>query len=245
MLSSVDLTYLQQRKQELVLSCTLCKGSGAYCSCQEKFALEIKMAQANIPIKYRQLTLDHVTAPAIKPAKDIIISYIEGLAENRKKGNGLFLWSETKGTAKSTLACIILTEALRRGYSAYFSDLDECIRLTTGSWGNNDKRRTLEKHILETDFLVLDDVGGKEVKTRSSSDPEMRNPLIETVFTSLFKNRSDTLLPTIMTSNISPDDLAKSFGERLYSMTCEHLLSVECGGVDYRIEVLQKTKNNE
>lgn len=236
-LTNSDLTYLKRLKQEIVFSCPICLGSGKNCPCQERFSLEIKKAQSRIPIKYRNFNLATITMPDSKNVKSTVTEYINNMALNRKEGNGLFLWGET-GVAKSSFGCIILIAALERGYTAYFTDLNECVSLTTGSWFDEDKKREFEKHILEADFLVIDDVGGKEVLSKSNGE------MIQTTFTSLFKNRCDSLLPTVMTSNLSPTDLNDKYGDRLYSIACEHLQTVKCNGIDFRQEIIAKGKEN-
>jgi DNA replication protein DnaC len=236
MLSEVDKEYLTELKKILVSNCAICQGSGRDCECQQKFSVEIKKAQAHIPIKYRQFTLEDITVPESKNTKEKVKVYMSDLKAKKKNGEGLFLWSENKGTGKTTLGNIVLMKALYEGYTGYFTDLDECISLTTEGWFDDSKKKEFEHQILETDFLLIDDIGGLEVRTKGNL------PLIQTTFTSLFKKRCNRLLPTIMTSNLEPSRLTDGYGERIYSVACEHLQSIECEGTDYRQTELAKRK---
>ena len=233
MLTRSDFDYLEDKKREIVNCCTLCKGDGRECACQSAYSFEIRMAQSRIPVKYRSFTISKISMPDVKEARDTVVDYIENLDEKRKQGTGLFLWSEAKGTAKSSFASIILKHAIEKGYSCYFTDLNECLEMITGSWFDDVKKDEMKKRLLESDFVVIDDVGGKEVRTKSNSE------IILTSFTTLFKARCDSLLPTIMTSNLDPkEDITRAYGERLYSMICEHLQIVQCRGLDFRQTVL-------
>lgn len=236
MLSEADRKYLELLKKSITENCPVCKGSGQDCDCQKQFLLEINKAQSHIPIKYRQFTLDDIDVLESKSAKEKVISYMNDLTTRKLKGDGLFLWSENKGTGKTALGNIVLIEALKQGFTTYFTDLDECVTLTTSGWFDELKKREFAHQILETDFLLIDDVGGMEVRTKGNSD------LIETTFISLFKKRCNNLLPTIMTSNLRPEDLQEDYGERLFSIACEHLITVECKGADFRQTVIAPKK---
>jgi len=236
MLGENDRKYLQQVKQQIVFGCNVCHGSGVDCPCQELYAMEIRKAQAEIPIKYRNFTLETINSPVARPARDKVEKYIHSLAEKRKTGDGLFLWSESKGTAKTAFGCILLLQALEKGYSTYFTTLGKCVDRTAEGWYDDVKKEEFKQHILETDFLLIDDIGGGEIKTRGNRE------LTETTFTTLFRDRCNALLPTIMTSNLHPQDLQSDYGERLFSIACEHLSTIECAGPDFRREVIAKQK---
>ena len=169
MLTRSDLDYLQALKREIVGKCATCQGSGVDCTCQEAYTLEIKMAQARIPVKYRSFTLATIASPEVKKAREIVADYITNIKEKREKGTGLFLWSETKGTAKSSFASIILKAAVEKGYSCYFTDLNECLEMITGSWYDDVKKDEMKKRLLESDFVVIDDIGVSHRHTRRGS----------------------------------------------------------------------------
>ena len=189
--------------------------------------VKIKKVQADIPLKYRQMTLDIIDFPESKSTRDKVGHYMNKLDERKKNGKGLFLWSEINGTAKTSLACIILIEALKKGYSGCFTNLGECVDLFASGWYDTAAKEQFERQVLETDFLIIDDVGGFENKSGNSKG------MMETTFTRLLKSRCNYLLPTIMTSNLKPEELDNAYGARIYNATSEHLEIIKCEGVNY------------
>ncbi len=233
-MENMDLQEINRLKQIIIMNCTKCKGYGNPCSCQDKFQLEVRKLLANIPPKYRNFMINQINAPAVQKARIEVQEYLNDLTEEKEKGRGLYLWSQNKGTAKTALACITLIEALKKGYSAYFTDLDECIAAIMDGWYDKEKRAEFEKRILHSEFLVIDDIGGMEIKTKGNVE------LITTVLTTTFRKRSNALRPTILTSNLPLQDVDRAFGERLQSSMHEHLRIIECKGIDYRKDVIAK-----
>ena len=239
MLSGADNYRIEKLKKEIITDCPKCRGYGTPCSCQDDFAYEIKKIYAAIPLKFRDFTLDTIDSPSVQAAKRQVSQYIDNIPEEKTDGQGLYLWSHNKGTAKTALSCIVLLEALKKGYTAHFTDLDICISEIMDGWFDKEKRAAFEKRVLEADFLVIDDIGGMEIKTKGNKD------VIATALTTLFRKRANALLPTILTSNLDLQDIDDVFGERLYSIMFEHLKIIKCDGMDYRKNTiaLQKKKN--
>lgn len=228
MLTPTDKYQIEQLKHKLILNCPKCHGYGTPCECQDKFKYEIKKIVSHIPMKYRQFSLDMIDAPDTQNVTAQVKQYIDNIDKERKEGQGLYLWSHNKGTAKTALSCIVLLEALKKGYTAHFTDLDVCISEIMDGWYDQEKRRQFEEKVLEVDFLVIDDIGGMEIKTKGNKD------VIATSLTTLFRKRANALLPTILTSNLDIQDIDDVFGERMYSIMFEHLKIIKCTGMDYR-----------
>jgi DNA replication protein DnaC len=239
MSNAEDNYRIQRLKEQIVLSCPKCKGYGTPCSCQEEFKLEVKKVFAHIPLKYRDFTLDMINEPQVLPAKKLVETYINNINDEKLRGGGLYLWGHNKGTAKTAFSCITLIEALKKGYTAYFTDLDECVSAIMDGWFDASKRGDFEKYVIESDFLVIDDIGGMEIKTKGNKE------VIATALTSLFKKRANALRPTILTSNLDLNDIDDVFGERLFSIMHEHLTIVECAGMDFRKSTIGPNRNKK
>src|SRR5699024_12733079 len=100
------------------------------------------VANANLPADYRAITLSN--SPAREGQAEIYKQlgvYVKTFARSLAGGEGvktLYLWSETPGTAKTTMAAALISEwtaadymsALKKGeqprqHSAYFLDVNE------------------------------------------------------------------------------------------------------------------------
>lgn len=235
-ISSRDEMYLHDYYIKHVKACPICKGSGAPCECRRKYKIEVRMALANIPLDHRHLTFNKLSSPYLKKAKEDIKWYMSDLQTRLNDGMGLMLKSEETGTGKTSLGIFVLRQAVIENFSAYFTTLENCIDLTTSGWYDESKRREFEEKILETQFLVIDDLGGREISTKGNVD------LKNSRFTTLFKERSDNRLPTIITTNLSMPDIQRRFGGRVHSAILGCLKPVDCTGADFRKQLGDKLR---
>jgi len=134
-------------------------------------------------------------------AKRLINSFL-GKAQKfqkfKKEGYGLFIWSKTKGTGKTMLACVILNEAVMRHMTpARFITVYDYLDMVTESW--KDKTGDISarlRDIENTPLLVLDDIGVQSV------DKLTNDKLFK-----LIDKRYNKKLVTIYTSNKKIPDL--------------------------------------
>lgn len=231
----IDKQYLKQKKVVLIDRCPQCAGLDLSCACYPRYFLEIAKAEAAIPIKYRNFSLSSINQPESKLIVASINAYVKNLKVHKPKGRGIYLWGNT-GNAKTALASIILIEALKQGYTAYFTDLIKCMEFVTDGWKDEAVKANFGIKVLQSQFLVIDDVG-KEYKSKTG--------FTEAHFDMIFRERANNLLPTILTSNLAPTEIATDYGKRLFSIFSEHLIILETAGADYRRKVLAKQNEKE
>ena len=134
-------------------------------------------------------------------AKRLINSFLgkaQKFQEFKKEGYGLFIWSKTKGTGKTMLACVILNEAVMRHMTpARFITVYDYLDMVAESW--KDKTGDISarlRDIENTPLLVLDDIGVQSVDKLTN----------EKLFRLIDKRYSKKLV-TIYTSNKKIPDL--------------------------------------
>ena len=242
MLTDRERKHLIDFRKKIIETCNNCLGNGwvagRECLCFHLYTLEAKKAYAEIPMEYRGFTIDMIDQPESFGSKTLVETYIKNLRERHENGDGLLLWSENTGSAKTTLACIVLMNALEQGFSAHYTTLAKCLDMIYAGWYDEMIKVQFQKQILDTDFLLIDDLGGMEIAT-NSSDAKV------SALTTLFKERSQAMLPTIITTNLSPDQLQKDFKARTFSTILQRLEIIHCPGPDFRREVIAKTKENK
>jgi DNA replication protein DnaC len=195
-----------------------------------------RVGGAKVPKDYRLVTLK--TSPARSNQTKIytaLDSYVEtferqfeGELAPKDRIKSLYLFSEETGTGKTTTASAVLNEWQRRHYvgsikrglqpeqmPAYFLDVNEWQTLYnqfTRSGIPEDVREKASReyyrrmHYAEkAPYAVLDDIG-----VRGATDG-FRGDLH-----SVINARTTKQLPTIFTSNIPIEDIAKVFDQRLY-----------------------------
>lgn len=122
-------------------------------------------------------------------AKDMVNRYILHYEKLRNKGMGLYIYSGTKGSGKTMLACCLLNEITKRykGVVKFVNILD-FLEMTKKGFSGDDEDVNNIRH---AGLLVVDDIG-----------VQMSKEWIDTVLYSLVNDRYVNRLPTIYTSNI-------------------------------------------
>jgi DNA replication protein DnaC len=127
------------------------------------------------------------------------------------------------------LAVYILKEAIKKGYkNVRFTCLSDIVSLFTAAWYSSDEQKEFYNRMMDTQFLVIDDVG-KEYKSKSN--------LSESVFDRVLRYREH---PTIITSNKALEDIETTYGESITSLMYGKLISVRFAGSDFRKEEISK-----
>ena len=122
-------------------------------------------------------------------AKEMVNRYILHYEKLRNKGMGLYIYSGTKGSGKTMLACCLLNEITKsyKGVVKFVNILD-FLEMTKKGFSGDDEDVNNIRH---AGLLVVDDIG-----------VQMSKEWIDTVLYSLVNDRYVNRLPTIYTSNI-------------------------------------------
>lgn len=120
--------------------------------------------------------------------------YLLNYQKFKDKGMGLYIYSGTKGSGKTMLACCLLNEIANRYIgSAKFVNVLDFIEMTKKSFDGADEEVNA---IYQAGILVLDDIG-----------VQMAREWVDTVLYRLVNSRYVNKLPTIYTSNLSVESL--------------------------------------
>lgn len=198
------------------------------CSEQKEKAKLYGKERANIPREYWYLKIENYQGDM--DALNEIKEYLKYIDNYYKKNIGLFLFGP-HGVGKTLLAVYILKEAIKKGYkSVRFTCLSDIISQFTASWFSDDEKKEFYNKMMETQFLVIDDVG-KEFKSS-------KNNLTESVFDKILRYRDH---PTIITSNKVSEHIETSYGESIGSLMSGKLISVSFKGTDFRKKSMAKS----
>jgi len=218
-----DIDYLTNEKTKIIDKCPKCHGLDLSCSCYHEYDVEVHKVRANIPPKYRKASLAVITSPQSVKPKAQLQSYINHMKRKRKEGTGLYLWGG-EGTAKTYLGCAVLIEALRHGYLAYFTTLNDCV-------DNIIRNRESFAYMLQnTTYLMIDDIGYAYRPIRDEI------AYVDSVLDKVVRTRCNNLQPNILTShkNITQMALANPSGARIASIIKEHMLRIQFTGPNFR-----------
>lgn len=145
--------------------------------------------------------------------------YAQNIRNAVDTGRGLILQGKV-GTGKTTLAIATLRMAVQRGIRCLFvnniSLNDKLLNLL-----NSDRKElaNYDKLLRTVPLLVIDDFGAE-------SDRNSKSWLVEKM-ESIIGERYDRMLPTIITTNLTKDEIKARYNERIYDRlrdTCDLLI---------------------
>lgn len=230
MLTKVDEAYLNHYLEKNVKNCPICHSLNPSCVCWQNYKLEISKISANIPVKFRSFKLKQLTHPQLQKQKETIKQYIIGLQENRFNGKSLYIYG-TKGTAKTMCASIIIMNALKQGFKAfYFNSMKNIVEMLKQDWNADTSK--LSTILTEYDYIAIDNIG---------VDP-ISNPNIVEAVSSLFSARANNLLPTIFVSPSSVSKIGSPLDASVIEIFKPVLQDLYFNGFDYQEEIINKRK---
>ena len=226
-ITKVDEEYLLELKNNID-SCKICHGTSLSCACYKTYFLEVSKISACIPSNYRQYTWESLKSSNIQASIKKIKPYIEKLDYYRKTGTGLYLYGGG-GTGKTAVGCIVLIEAIKKGYPVYYTDIDEYLRRMFNDAFKHDKEDGEQNELMrDSDFLLIDNLG---------DDAQDSKGLKKAWMDELLRYRTDNRLPSIIVTRYDENELTKNHA-RWKSIFKEHFLPpIAFTGEDYRLSI--------
>ena len=225
MLTNEDLTYLQQKRREIIENCPICHGTKAFCSCAYTFRLEIHKATAQIPIIYRDFTLDKLIHPQLQKQKKQLEEYM--LTVGKPNQTDLLI-TGGPGLAKTAVACAILTKALSLGKQAFYIPSLRAASEALFADVYKQNESAMSRAVKNADTIVLDGLGYGFVKER--------NNLIDLLFEHLNRRKASNK-HVVLISGVPERSLG---GAEKDLIELVRPLIVDFAGFNFVTEVLEK-----
>lgn len=144
--------------------------------------------------------------------------------------HNLFFYG-TVGTGKSFLSSCIARELLESEHSVVYTsaiNLFEVLSKSMFDYKNKEDLITYHKELFDCDLLIIDDLG-----------TEYPTNLISSVFFSLLNGRNMARKSTIISTNLSFEDVSNRYSDRSFSRIMQNYIVCKFTGPDIRI--IQKT----
>lgn len=181
-----------------------------------------KLAEQWLGVKFSERTFDSFeTKPKNAEAYWACKEYAENLTRHTK--NGLLLAGPV-GTGKTHLAAAILKAAFGRGIPAAMVPVPKLLMEMRQAIHTNEAKPLAEK-VQNRFFLVLDDLGAERVTEWTQ----------EALYL-LINDRYEAELPTVVTTNCTPEQLAGQIGDRSVDRLREMCRLIVLGGKSFRGE---------
>ena len=191
-----------------------------------------RVKNLRIPARYVGKTLKGFDVEVgDKEAFNAINVWFTRLEENLSEGMGLYIYGST-GVGKTHLAQALLTRIVQNHeLSGIFITADRYIDMVYDEMRNDGELPepysdpNLLKYMRRIfDVMVLDGLGSERATTEFA-----RNAI-----SALIDNRYEEKLITVITSNLPPNELARTYGKRINSIVQESCFLINVEGNDYR-----------
>ena len=228
-LSTEEAERVYHIRPELKEGCPTCEGNSTYrwqgqdhdCDCQRQLQLAKHYTAAGIGKDFQRLSLDDWHGD--EQIRQEVEHYLEHWKGYVDLGRGIIFYGDY-GTGKTFLANMILKYLVREGVRCYATTFSDMIEEFTATWGDKTKKQWFQDTFMYTGVLLLDELGREG---RSSHN------LPQSTFDRILRNRVQNARPTLLTTNIKPDDLDLGYGGAVLSQLKRSCFTVEVTGSDY------------
>lgn len=226
---------------EVQFFCKKCKDtglvSGKQCSCYQKLVADELFDESNMGllmkkqvfslfdlIKYRdQKKDDEPCAPRILMAK--ILESAKRFSETFEKTNENLLFFGSPGVGKTFLSSCIANRAMERGFTVIYQSAGQIFtKLENIRFGRAADGEAVDRHLLESDLLIIDDLG-TEISGRFTE-----SELFRIINTRILNEKS-----TIISTNLDLSNIKAIYSERILSRILGHYKNFKFYGEDIRL----------
>lgn len=192
-----------------VYDCPVCSGAlDVECACTERFDFNVLAFEACIPKDFWSVRASDVEFNT-KAFKKFVKPYVKRLARAHKHGYGLVFVGDN-GVGKTMFISYVLTSAMRRGRSAYYTTMLQLNHDIKRGFGDQEAQDRLE-WLMTSDFLAVDEMGKEQFK-------DGQNTFIKTEMERILKQRFDDSKPVLIGTNLSNRGLEAAYGATVASI---------------------------
>ena len=204
--------------------------SGIMCGCFKELlkSIEYEKLCSKLPVgncRFDNFKLDYYpdgagTSP--KKRMESVLNYCKAYAADfSRRSPSLLLYGKT-GLGKTHLSLAIAGNAVEEGYGVIYSSAQNLFnKLEKDKFGKADANT--EESILDCDLLIIDDLGA-----------EFTTQFTVSALYNIVNSRELEGKPTIISTNLMPEQLTKAYGERIASRILSNYVMLYFDGSDIR-----------
>lgn len=201
------------------------------CRCEDQYRLFRWMSWAGLGLNSQRTDwFDSIDLLGTQAQEDML-NYTRNASLHVSSGMNLILWAKETGTGKTFMASMLAKRLLLLGFDVFFSTLDSALTLYTSSWRSDAERAHFDDRVRTATVLVIDDIGREHPG---------RADVVISMLDSVLRFRIANCLPTVITTNLPPDQLT-AYGQNIISLLRERMLEIEVTGRDKRELITQRT----
>lgn len=229
-----QLEEFEQQAQMIRYRCKECRGLDHNCKCFNDYLVSKGQYEACIPRDFWNVKSKEISHN--KGVFDNVINkYCKKLNKALKGGYGLALLG-SNGVGKTYFISYVLSKAIRKGRSAYYTTMPQLSYDIKASFGDKEKTKRLE-YYLTSDFVAIDELGKERLSKKNRAEEVS---FIDTEIERLMKSRCDDSLPVILATNMNQQDMFSSYGSTIGSIILGKLKIVSLKDGDFRVNLAKK-----
>lgn len=215
--------------------CPLCKDTGFIegekCSCFKQAIINLLYEQSNIKEmlkeeNFSKLSMEYYIGEDLERFSQAVDGSRKFIADFNLDYHNLFFYG-TVGTGKSFLSSCIARELIDKGHSViYFSSLKlfDTLSKMTFEHRNKEELNRIYDDLYNCDLLIIDDLG-----------TELTNSFVTSSLFSCLNERHLRKNPTIISTNLSLEELSMRYSERIFSRITSYFDLYKLTGQDIRM----------
>lgn len=220
---------------EPIYDCSLCKDTGftegEKCSCFKQAIIDLLYEQSNIKEmlkeeNFSKLSTEYYIGEDLKRFSHAVEGSRKFIEDFNLDYHNLFFYG-TVGTGKSFLSNCIAGELIDKGHSViYFSSLKLFDTLSKMTFEHRDKEELnrIYDDLYNCELLIIDDLG-----------TELTNSFVTSSLFSCLNERHLRKNPTIISTNLSLEELSTRYSERIFSRITSYFNLYKLTGQDIRM----------
>ena len=218
-----------------VYECPDCKDTGYIdgqkCHCIKQSMISLLYEQCNIPEmlqteNFNNLSYEYYEGEDLARFKNAVNTCRNFVKNFNSDYHNLFFYG-TVGTGKSFLSGCVAKELIESGHSViYFSatGLFDLLSKNSFDYKNREELRETYADLYQCDLLIIDDLG-----------TELTNQFVTSQLFALLNERHMGKKATIISTNLSLEELRNRYSERIFSRITSHYEICKLSGQDIRM----------
>ncbi len=202
--------------------------SGKRCECFEELLKKTAISKLNEQCRVKLCRFEEFSLEFYEGKDRATMENVLNICKKYARGfscnsDSLLFYGGT-GLSKTFMSSAIASQVINNGFSVTYDSFSNYVRLLENERFGRSDTHTMSL-LISADLVILDDLGS-----------EMYSPFGEASLYEIINTRINYGLPTIVSTNLSFDELEKKYNERIYSRLCCTFIPIEFVGRDIRMQ---------